>query len=177
MKTERALLGGGCFWCTEAVFRGVRGVLDVQPGYAGGHRKHPGYREVCRGTTGHAEVVQVSFDPQQIDYRTLLQIFFTVHDPTTLNQQGADKGTQYRSIILYFDDSQRATAAAVMESISDSGVWNLELVTQLEPAGTFWPAEPEHHRYFERNPANGYCRVVVAPKVAKARGEFASWFG
>jgi peptide-methionine (S)-S-oxide reductase len=158
------------------VFTGVRGVVDVQSGYAGGHRKNPGYREVCRGTTGHAEVVRVEFDPEIISYEVILQIFFTIHDPTTLNRQGADIGTQYRSVIFYTTPAQQVTAAKVMESISDSGVWKGVWVTQVEPAGTFWPAEPEHHRYYERNPGAGYCQVVVAPKVAKARFALAEWF-
>jgi peptide-methionine (S)-S-oxide reductase len=177
MKTEIALLGGGCFWCLEAVFRGVRGVLEVQSGYAGGHLKNPGYRDICRGTTGHAEVVRIEFDPEEVSYRRLLEIFFSSHDPTTLNRQGADIGTQYRSVIFHHDEEQRRTAREVMESISNSGVWEDELVTELRPAEPFWIAEPEHQHYFERNLTQGYCQVVVAPKVSRARSAFPDSFG
>ncbi len=168
-----ATLGGGCFWCIEAVFLNLRGVTKVVSGYAGGHTSNPTYREVCNGDTGHAEVVQVSFDPEQVSYSDLLRVFFTLHDPTTLNRQGADVGTQYRSIVLTHDEDQRATAAQVMAEIAREGIWPGKFTTVVEPLGTFYPAESEHQDYFARNPWSGYCRAVVAPKVQKFRKTFA----
>jgi peptide-methionine (S)-S-oxide reductase len=167
-----ATLGGGCFWCLEAVYTQVEGVTDVRSGYAAGQVPDPTYRQVCSGSTGHAEVVRVTFDPEVVTYADLLRIFFVIHDPTTLNRQGADVGTQYRSIILTHDDEQARTARRIMAEVEDEGLYDDPLVTEVEEAGTFWPAEPEHHRYYERNPGAGYCRVVVAPKVAKFRARF-----
>jgi peptide-methionine (S)-S-oxide reductase len=173
MSEEVATLGGGCFWCLEAVFKDLRGVSWVMSGYAAGHVNNPSYKAVCSGTTGHAEVVQVKFDPAELSYADLLRVFFTIHDPTTLNRQGNDIGTQYRSIILAHSDAQRVTAEAVMKEITDTGMWRNKLVTQLEPFTTFYEAEEEHHDYFARNPWTGYCQVVVAPKVSKFRKQFA----
>ncbi len=172
-ETQLATLGGGCFWCLEAVYLGARGVSHVMSGYAGGHVENPTYEEVCGKRTGHAEVVQITFDPDEISYADLLRVFFTIHDPTTKNAQGADVGPQYRSIILTHDDAQRETAEAVMAEIAAAGIWPGRIVTELEPLRKFWPAEPEHHNYFARNPWSGYCRAVVAPKVAKFRKSFA----
>jgi peptide-methionine (S)-S-oxide reductase len=173
MSEEIATLGGGCFWCLEAAFKELRGVNAVTSGYAGGKVPNPTYHAVCGGTTGHAEVVQVKFDPAQISYADLLRVFFTIHDPTTLNRQGNDVGTQYRSIILTHSDAQKADAAAVMREMTDSKIWGRPLVTQVEPLTAFYEAEEEHHDYFARNPWSGYCQVVVAPKVAKVRKQFA----
>ncbi|MFT8897547.1 MAG: peptide-methionine (S)-S-oxide reductase MsrA [Acetobacter sp.] len=171
--TETAILGGGCFWCVEAVLASINGVQSVQSGYAGGKTENPTYKEVCSGLTGHAEVVEVIFDPAVISYAQLLRIFFTLHDPTTLNRQGNDRGTQYRSVIFWTSQEQRETAEAVRQEIEQSGLWNAPLVTQIEPLTKFWPAEAEHDDYFRRNPDNGYCQVVVAPKVMKMRKVFA----
>jgi peptide-methionine (S)-S-oxide reductase len=172
MSEEVATLGGGCFWCLEAVFKELRGVNWVMSGYAAGHVANPTYEAVCQGTTGHAEVTQVKFDPDQLGYADLLRVFFAIHDPTTLNRQGNDVGTQYRSIILTHSDAQKATAEAVMKEISDAKIWGRALVTKIEPLTAFYAAEEEHHDYFERNPWSGYCQVVVAPKVAKFRKQF-----
>jgi len=169
-----ATLGGGCFWCLEAVFQQVRGVREVQSGYSGGHVEDPGYREVCRGTTGHAEVVQVGFDPEELDYRTLLEIFFAIHDPTTPNRQGADVGPQYRSIILYHDSQQKEAALGLMKEMEEEERWEDPLVTELVPFEAFYPAEAEHDRYWERNPQQPYCRLVIDPKVRVARERFSS---
>lgn len=171
--TETAILGGGCFWCTEAVFRDLRGVASVTSGYAGGHVANPTYRQVCTGTTGHAEVVRVTFDPGELSYADLLRVFFTIHDPTTLNRQGNDVGTQYRSVIFTHDAAQRQTAEQVRDEIGRQGIWPAPLVTAIEPAGPFYPAEAEHEDYFTRNPWSGYCRAVIAPKVHKFRKTFA----
>jgi peptide-methionine (S)-S-oxide reductase len=173
MTEEIATLGGGCFWCLEAAFKELRGVNAVMSGYAGGKVPNPTYQAVCGGDTGHAEVVQVKFDPAQISYADLLRVFFTIHDPTTLNRQGNDVGTQYRSIILTHSDAQKADALAVMKELSDAKVWDNKLVTQVEPLTAFYEAEEEHHDYFARNPWSGYCQVVVAPKVVKVRKQFA----
>ena len=167
-----AVLGGGCFWCLEAVYRGLRGVTGVVSGYAGGTHPNPTYRLVCRGRTGHAEVVRVTFDPAVISYRTLLGVFFTIHDPTTRDRQGADVGPQYRSIILYADEEQRREAEAVIREIEAEGLYAKPVVTDLQPLGAFHPAEPEHDDYFRRNPWQPYCRAVIAPKVGKARERF-----
>ena len=172
MSEEVAVLGGGCFWCLEAVYKELRGVNSVMSGYAGGHVANPDYHHVCQGTTGHAEVVQVKFDPDQLSYADLLRVFFAIHDPTTLNRQGNDAGTQYRSIILTYSDAQKATAAEVMKEVTDANIWGRKLVTTIEPLTVFYPAEEEHHDYFARNPWSGYCQVVVAPKVAKFRKQF-----
>lgn len=169
MATEITTLGGGCFWCLEAVFDEVNGVTDVVSGYAGGARPNPNYKEVCSGTTGHAEVVQVAFDPAVISYADLLRVFFTIHDPTTLNRQGADVGTQYRSVIFYHSEVQKATAEQVMRELTAAQLWPNPIVTQLQAAPTFYPAEDYHQEYFARNPGQGYCSFVIAPKVSKFR--------
>src|SRR4051794_17639361 len=171
--TESATLGGGCFWCLEAVFKELQGVTWVMSGYAAGQVANPSYEQVCGGRTGHAEVVQVKFDPAQLSYADLLRVFFTIHDPTTKDRQGNDIGPQYRSIILTSDDAQAETARAVMQEITDARIWPTRLVTEIEPLTVFYPAEPEHHDYFARNPFSGYCQVVVAPKVTKFRKQFA----
>jgi peptide-methionine (S)-S-oxide reductase len=170
---EQATLGGGCFWCLEAVYLGLKGVAAVKSGYAGGHVANPTYEQVCGKKTGHAEVVRVDFDPAVVSYADLLRVFFTIHDPTTPNRQGADVGPQYRSIILTHSDAQAETAREVMAEIDKAGIWGGKLVTEVEPLTVFWPAEPEHDDYFNRNPFSGYCRAVVAPKVQKFRKSFA----
>ncbi|MBW8268065.1 peptide-methionine (S)-S-oxide reductase MsrA [Caldovatus aquaticus] len=170
---EVATLGGGCFWCLDAVYRELAGVSRVVCGYAGGQVPNPTYEQVCGKATGHAEVVQIAFDPQVVSYADLLRVFFAIHDPTTKDRQGADVGPQYRSIILYHSEAQRRTAEAVMREVGQAGVWDAPLVTELVPAAEFWPAEPEHQDYFARNPWSGYCRAVIAPKVAKFRKTFA----
>lgn len=171
--SEQATLGGGCFWCLEAVFEQVKGVEMVRSGYAGGATPNPTYREVCGGDTGHAEVVQVTFDPAAVSYRELLEIFFVIHDPTTLNRQGADVGTQYRSVIFTHDEGQRKAAEEVMASLKAEGVWQNPIVTQVVPLEKFYPAEDYHQGYYRANPEQGYCRAVVSPKVAKFRQKFA----
>lgn len=173
MDLQTATLGGGCFWCTEAVFRDLRGVARVVSGYAGGQVENPTYKQVCGGDTGHAEVVQVTFDPAELAYEDLLRVFFTIHDPTTLNRQGNDVGPQYRSVIFVHDAAQRAAAEHVLAEIEAAGLWPDRPVTAIEPAGRFYPAEAEHEDYFARNPWSGYCRAVIAPKVAKFRKTFA----
>ena len=167
-RRDVATLGGGCFWCLEAVFLEVPGVKDVVPGYAGGHVPHPTYEQVCTGTTGHAEVVQITFDPALVSYGTLLDIFFRIHDPTTPDRQGADVGPQYRSIILYHTPEQRETAHRVIRRLEDAGVWT-GIVTEVVPFKAFYPAEEYHHRYYERHPFQPYCRLVIAPKLARFR--------
>ena len=169
---EHATLGGGCFWCLEAVFEQARGVAQVVSGYAAGETPNPSYEQICSGTTGHAEVVQISFDPQVISYRTLLEIFFTIHDPTTLNRQGNDRGTQYRSIILYHDENQKAVAQEMMREIDSAGIWDAPLVTQLQALEHFYPGENYHQGYFRGHEAQPYCQFVVAPKVVKFREKF-----
>ncbi len=166
---ETATLAGGCFWCLEAVFGMLKGVKRVVSGYAGGRVPNPSYKAVCAGTTGHAEAVQITFDPALISYRDLLEVFFTTHDPTTLNRQGADVGTQYRSAIFYHSPTQKATAEAVMAEVTAAGLWPDPLVTELGPADPFFPAEDYHQDYYANNAGQGYCRIVIAPKVAKAR--------
>lgn len=172
MSMEQATFGGGCFWCLEPIYDALKGVSDVVSGYAGGHVPGPSYKQVCTGQTGHAEVVQITFDPAVISYRELLEVFFTVHDPTTLNRQGADVGTQYRSVIFYHSPEQRATAEEVIADVARQGWYSDPLVTQLVPYEAFYPAEDYHQQYFERNPLQGYCRVVIAPKVAKFRQKY-----
>ncbi len=174
MKRETATLAGGCFWCLEAIFNDLQGVERVVSGYSGGHVPHPTYEQVCDDTTGHAEVVQIPFDPAVISYRDLLQVFFTVHDPTTLNRQGPDAGTQYRSAIFYHSPDQKATAEEVMRGLTEAGVWSDPIVTEVASFEVFYPAEDYHQRYFERNPNQPYCRMVVAPKVAKFRKQYLS---
>ena len=166
---QTATLAGGCFWCLEAVFLELKGVEKVDSGYAGGDLPSPTYEQVCSGDTGHAEVVQVTFDPAVLSYRDLLEIFFTIHDPTTLNRQGADVGTQYRSAIFYHTAEQKATAVAVMAELETQRVWDAKIVTQLVPYEMFYPAEEYHRDYYRRNPGQGYCRAVIAPKVSKLR--------
>ena len=173
MATELATLGGGCFWCTEAAFLELRGVSRVVSGYAGGHVPNPTYEQVCGKGTGHAEVIQITFDPAVISYADLLRVFFTVHDPSTPDRQGNDVGPQYRSIILTHSDEQARVAREVIAEIEAAGVWGASIVTQVEPLTEFYPAEAEHDNYFARNPWSGYCRVVIAPKVAKLRKQFA----
>ena len=172
-KTAQATLGGGCFWCIEAVYEEVAGVLDAVSGYAGGHVKNPDYRAVCSGDTGHAEVVQITYDPAVISYEEILLIFFGVHDPTTLNRQGADVGTQYRSIILYHDQAQREAAERLIAELGRDQVFDDPIVTKVEPLEAYYPAEAYHQDYFANNPGQGYCQVVIAPKLAKFRRDFA----
>ena len=168
-----AMLGGGCFWCLEAVFKDLAGVGDVMSGHAGGRTASPTYQQVCSGRTGHAEVVRIGYDPAVLDYADLLRVFFTIHDPTTPNRQGADAGTQYRSVIFTGSDSERQAAEAVMRELAAAGVWDAPIITELVPMPAFYPAEAEHHDYFALHPSAGYRRVVVAPKVAKFRKQFA----
>ncbi len=172
MLSELATLGGGCFWCLEAVFKDLRGVSRVTSGYAGGHLANPTYKQVCNGNTGHAEVVQIEFDPAQISYADLLHVFFTIHDPTTKDRQGNDIGHQYRSIILTHSDEQRRTAQGAMQEITAENLWAAPLTTELVPLEAFYPAEPEHDDYFARNPWSGYCQAIIAPKVAKFRKKY-----
>jgi peptide-methionine (S)-S-oxide reductase len=172
VTTETATLAGGCFWCLEAAFEQLRGVGRVVSGYAGGSVPDPSYEQVCTGRTGHAEVVQILFDPEAITYRDLLTVFFTIHDPTTLNRQGPDEGTQYRSAIFYHTAEQRDTATAVIAELASSGVWEDPIVTEVLPLPQFYPAEKYHQGYFGRNGSQPYCMAVVAPKVAKVRAKF-----
>lgn len=169
---EVTTLGGGCFWCLEAVFDELQGVEDVVSGYAGGSTVNPTYQQVCSETTGHAEVVQVTFDPQLISFADVLKVFFSIHDPTTLNRQGADVGTQYRSAIFFHTPEQQATATQVMEEINKAGIWNRPIVTEVTSFETFYPAETYHQEYFQNNGEQPYCQVVIAPKVAKFRKEY-----
>jgi peptide-methionine (S)-S-oxide reductase len=169
---ELATLAGGCFWCLEAVYKELRGVERVVSGYAGGHVERPNYREVCEGTTGHAEVVQITFDPSLVSYKELLEVFFTIHDPTTLNRQGADVGTQYRSAVFYHSPEQRETAEQTIAEMEAARVWDSTIVTEVVPLDGFYPAEDYHQDYFEKNPSQPYCRAVVAPKVSKFRKLF-----
>ena len=169
---EVATLGGGCFWCLEAVFQQLKGVEKVESGYAGGQLANPNYRQVCSGTTGHAEVVQVIFDPGTIAYKDILEVFFSTHDPTTLNRQGADIGTQYRSAIFYHTPDQKKIAEEVVEKIGSSGLWDGRIVTEITPFKAFYPAEDYHQEYYKTNPEQPYCQVVIAPKVAKFRKQY-----
>ncbi|MGH8806289.1 MAG: peptide-methionine (S)-S-oxide reductase MsrA [Noviherbaspirillum sp.] len=170
MATETATLGGGCFWCLEAVYQELKGVQHVESGYAGGHVANPTYEQVCDGTTGHAEVVRVDFDPAVVSYREVLEIFFTIHDPTTLNRQGNDVGTQYRSAIYYHSPEQQEIARQVIACMAT--VWDAPIVTELSPAQAYYKAEDYHQNYFRQHPLQGYCAFVVAPKVAKFRKVF-----
>lgn len=167
---ERATFGGGCFWCIEAAFDELAGVESVTSGYAGGDVADPSYQQVCTGTTGHAEVVQIAYDPSIVAYEDLLEVFGTIHDPTQLNRQGPDVGSQYRSIVLYHDEDQRTTAAAYLEALDEE--YDDEVVTELEPLETFYEAEPYHQDYFEKNPQDAYCQVHATPKVEKVRERF-----
>jgi peptide-methionine (S)-S-oxide reductase len=169
---EITTLGGGCFWCLEAVFDQLKGVTDVVSGYAGGQVENPTYEQVCTGMTGHAEVVQITFDPDVVSFKDILHIFFTIHDPTTLNRQGADVGMQYRSAIFYHSPDQKAIAEQVIAEMAEVGIWDDPIVTEVTPLATFYPAEDYHQEYFVNNPSQGYCRVVIAPKVAKFRQKY-----
>jgi peptide-methionine (S)-S-oxide reductase len=169
---EQATLGGGCFWCLEAVYKDLRGVERVVSGYAGGEVVEPTYEQVCSGTTGHAEVVQITYDPGAVSFRELLEVFFTIHDPTTLNRQGADVGTQYRSAVFYHTPEQKEEAGRVVTEMTVNNVWPSPIVTEVAPLEVFYPAEDYHQDYFERNPYQGYCRMVVAPKVSEFRKQF-----
>ncbi len=170
--TEVAVLGGGCFWCLEAVYLEVPGVTHVESGYSGGQEPNPSYEQVCAGSTGHAEVVRIEFDPAQIGYRDILEVFFTIHDPTTLNRQGNDIGTQYRSVIYYQSPQQQATARQVIAEMAN--VWDAPIVTELQPAQPYYKAEDYHQDYFRQHPLQGYCAFVVAPKVAKFKKTYAA---
>ena len=169
-----ATLAGGCFWCLEAVYNELRGVESVVSGYAGGHDPDPTYEAVCSETTGHTEVVQIAFDPDMVSFRELLEVFFTIHDPTTLNRQGNDVGTQYRSAIYYHDEEQRLIAEEVIEEMTVAGLWDAPIVTEVTALDTFYEAEEYHQQYFEKNPFQPYCFVVVRPKVSKFRKKFVS---
>ena len=171
-NTETATVGGGCFWCVEAAFKELDGVESVVSGYAGGHADDPTYREVCTGNTGHAEVVQVEYDPEALSYEEILEIFFTVHDPTQLNRQGPDVGSQYRSIVLYHDDEQRRLAEEYIAALDEEGGYDDEVVTEVERLETFYRAEEKHQDYFEKNPADAYCTMHAQPKVEKVRERF-----
>jgi peptide-methionine (S)-S-oxide reductase len=172
--TEIATLGGGCFWCTEAILSELVGVSSVTSGYAGGTVPSPTYEQVCTGRTGHAEVVQVTFDPSVVSYHDLLTVFLTTHDPTSLNRQGNDVGTQYRSVIFWHSPTQRATAEQVIGELESAQLWKRKIVTELAPFTEFYPAEEYHRDYFRRNPGSGYCRAIIAPKVSKFRKQFAA---
>ena len=172
-ETETATLAGGCFWCLEAVFLEAEGVLRVESGYMGGHTNNPTYKEVCSGRSGHAEVVQITFDPSKITFRDILEIFFAIHDPTTRDRQGADVGTQYRSAIFTHSEEQAEVARNLVAELQAQGLWDDPVVTQIEPLDRFYPAEPYHDEYYRRNPNQGYCRVVIGPKLAKFRKSFA----
>lgn len=169
---EVATLGGGCFWCLEAVYDQLKGVESVESGYMGGHIRDPGYEAVCGGDTGHAEVVRITFDPGVISFREILDVFFVIHDPTTLNRQGNDIGTQYRSAIFYHSDAQHRIAEDAMAQLVAQNIWDRPLTTQLTPAVEFWEAESYHQKYFQSNPQQSYCAYVVEPKVAKFRKQF-----
>ena len=169
---ETATLGSGCFWCVEAVMQSLRGVERVESGYSGGNVKDPTYREVCSGRTGHAEVVQITFDPSEIGFRDLLFIFFSTHDPTTLNRQGADMGTQYRSVVFYHNDTQRTIAEAVIAELEEENIFGAPIVTELAPLDVFYPAEDHHQDYFLNNAEKPYCQAIIAPKVAKLRKQY-----
>lgn len=176
-EREVATLGGGCFWCLDSIYRQLKGVESVVSGYAGGTKPNPTYREVCGGNTGHAEVVQITFDPSQISYRDLLDVFFTIHDPTTQDRQGGDIGPQYRSIILTHSDEQARIAREAITEVTAEGVWDDPIVTKIEPLTTFYPAETYHQDYFANNPNQPYCQVVIAPKVAKFRRKYLEKLG
>jgi peptide-methionine (S)-S-oxide reductase len=169
---EAATLAGGCFWCLEAIFDELEGVEKVVSGYSGGKTANPSYKEVCGGRTGHAEAVQVVFDPKVISYREILALFFSMHDPTTLNRQGADVGTQYRSVIFYHNDKQKAIAEQLIKELNAAKIWNAPIVTEVTPFSAFYPAEDYHQNYFKQNASQSYCQVVIAPKLAKFRKHY-----
>ncbi|HJY64578.1 MAG TPA: peptide-methionine (S)-S-oxide reductase MsrA [Ignavibacteria bacterium] len=173
-KLEKATIGAGCFWCVEAIFQDVKGVEKVESGYSGGSVKNPTYEQVCSGTTGHAEVAQITFDPSVVTYEQILTVFFHVHDPTTMNRQGADVGSQYRSAIFYHVPEQKQIAEEVIAAVTKEKLYSNPIVTEITPAGTWYEAEPYHQEYFVRNPFQGYCTAVVGPKVVKFRKQFAS---
>lgn len=173
-RLETATLAGGCFWCLDGAYRNLRGVIAVESGYAGGHVPNPTYEQVCTGTTGHAEVVRVTFDPDAITYRDLLEIFFSLHDPTTLNRQGGDVGTQYRSAVFTHDQVQRETAEAIVAELEREKVFDDPIVTEIAAVGDYYPGESYHQDYYRQNPNQGYCQVVVAPKLAKFRARYAA---
>jgi peptide-methionine (S)-S-oxide reductase len=173
MNDQTAYLAGGCFWCLEAPFQTLKGVKDVVSGYMGGHLTDPDYDAVCTGTTGHAEVIAVQYDPAQISYRDLLEVFFALHDPTTPNRQGHDKGTQYRSVVFYANAEEQAIALEIIAALNTAHIWPDPVVTQIVPLEKFYPAEEYHQHYFERNPAQAYCMAVIGPKLAKLRTKFA----
>lgn len=170
---EQATLGGGCFWCTDAVFKSLRGVVAVEPGYAGGHAERPSYGQVCTGTTGHAEVTRISFDPARLSYEQLLGVYFATHDPTQLNRQGNDIGEQYRSVVFAHDAEQERIAREYVQRLTAEAVFDDPIVTAIEPLTSYWTAEQDHHDFFARNPNQAYCAAVVAPKVARFRQRFA----
>jgi peptide-methionine (S)-S-oxide reductase len=170
--SEVATLGGGCFWCLEAVYLQLKGVHKVESGYSGGTVPNPTYQQVCTGTTGHAEVVQITFDPEIINFKEILDVFFSIHDPTTLNRQGPDVGPQYRSAVFYHDKGQKEITERVIEEIEAAGIWDQPIVTEVTPLTEFFRAEDYHQDYFQRNPEQGYCTVVIAPKVAKFRKQY-----
>ena len=172
IESEKATFGGGCFWCTEAVFQKLRGVSEVVSGYAGGQLENPDYKSICTGSTGHAEVIQVSFDPSKIRYVDLLRVFFHIHDPTTLNRQGNDIGSQYRSVIFFHNATQQTSAKEVMHEIEQSDLWEDSLVTELLPLDVFYPAEEYHQKFFENNPTQGYCLFAIPPKLEKLERYF-----
>lgn len=172
MNEELATMGGGCFWCLDAVFRDLKGVKKVESGYSGGTTVNPSYKEVCSETTGHAEVIQITFDPQIITYKEILEIFFSIHDPTTLNRQGNDVGTQYRSIILYHSPEQKKSAELIIQELEESKEWKKPIVTELIPLEVFYKAEEYHQDYFRKNPYQSYCQFVIAPKITKFRSHF-----
>ena len=173
-RIEAATLGEGCFWCTETVFNLVKGVEKVESGYSGGGLENPSYEQVSAGTTGHAEVVQISFDPEIISYKEILEIFFSSHDPTTLNRQGNDVGTQYRSVIFYHNDQQKEMAEQMIKELTEEKAWNNPIVTRLEPFKAFYKAEEYHQNYFKKHPESSYCRLVIAPKVGKLQKHYLS---
>lgn len=169
---QTAIFGGGCFWCTEAVFQNLKGVTEVLSGYTGGILPNPTYREICYGNTGHAEVVKITFDESVISYKELLLVFFKTHDPTTLNRQGNDQGTQYRSVVYYLDETQKVEAEEIIDLLTAEAIFDQAIVTELSPAETFYPAEVEHHNYYNNNPYQPYCTYVIEPKLAKLTKEF-----
>ena len=173
LSMEVATLAGGCFWCLEAVYDNLQGVTDVVSGFSGGQSPNPSYEQVVSGRTGHAEVVQVTFDPNEVTFREILEVFFTIHDPTTLNRQGADVGTQYRSAIFFHSPEQKAAADAIIRELEAEKVWKNPIVTEVQPFQAFYPAEAYHQEYYARNPGAGYCRAVIAPKLAKFRQKYA----
>ena len=174
LSEEVATLAGGCFWCLEAVYDALQGVKSVESGYAGGDVPHPSYKQICTGATGHAEVVQIVFDPSMLSFEELLVVFFSIHDPTTLNRQGADVGTQYRSAIFYHDEEQKQVAEALIAEMEAKKIWENPIVTEVTPLDTFYKAEDYHQEYYERNKYQPYCQIVIAPKMAKFRKEYAA---